>query len=50
MIALGTAAEQTVTEGSRTDLLAPADLMAEVFDVDRQRFEAHRTVVDRLVR
>jgi hypothetical protein len=43
-----------VAEGSRTDLLAPADLMAnvaaEVFDLDRRRFEADRLVVDRLVR
>ena len=42
-----------VAEGSRTDLLAPADLMAdvaaEVFELDRRRFEAHRTVVDQLI-
>ena len=45
---------RAVAEGSRTDLLAPADLMAdvaaEVFELDRRRFEAHRMVVDRLVR
>ena len=43
-----------VTEGSRTDLLAPADVMAdvaaEVFDKDRRRYEAHRDVVEMLVR
>ena len=41
-----------VTEGSRTDLLAPAEVMAdvaaEVFDLDRRRFEAHRNIVELL--
>ena len=43
-----------VTEGSRTDLRAPAEVMAdvaaEVFDLDRQRFEAHRNIVELLMR
>jgi ADP-ribosylglycohydrolase len=43
-----------VAEGSRTDLLAPADVMAgvaaEVFDKDRRRYEAHRDIVEMLVR
>ena len=45
---------RAVAEGSMTDRLAPADLMAdvaaEVFDLDRQRYEDHRMVLDRLVR
>jgi hypothetical protein len=43
-----------VAEGSGTDLLAPADLMAdvaaEVFDLDWQRLVAHRAIADLLVR
>ena len=45
---------RAVTEGSRTDLLAPADVMAdvvaEVFDLDRRRFEARRNIVELLMR
>ncbi len=33
-----------------SDLLAPADVAAEVFDKDRRRYEAHRDVVEMLVR
>ena len=43
-----------VTEGSRTDLLAPADLMAdiavEVFERDRQRSGAHQAAFESLAR
>ena len=33
-----------------SDLLAPADVMADVFDKDRRRSEAHRDVVEMPVR
>jgi len=42
-----------VTDGSRTDLIGPADVMAdvaaEVFDRDRRRYEEHRSVVESLL-
>ena len=54
LAAVPAASVRAVTEGTDADVFALAGLMvdvaAEVFDLDRRWFEAHRMVVDRLVR